>query len=532
MSLPAGRCNGFLAVTAGLLLALAAAPAHALALSDAEKRGKQIYLRGTSADGSEVNALVGREGVALPASAVPCASCHGPDGRGRAEGGVIPPDIRWSELTKVYGHVHEEGRRQGRRHPAFDEQSLASLIRTGVDPGDNRLDQAMPMYQMPEGDMADLIAYLKRLETDFDPGLSDDRIQVGTLLPLSGSRGSLGQAMAQVLHAHFQAINDSGGIYGRQLELLAIPFGSDAESTLANLRLALRTEGIFALVGAYTVGFDQAVLDLLREEEVPLVGPFTLDPGDEIVNAAVFYLYSGFDEQARVLAGAALEEWAADSLAPVIVGVESERVNRLVDAVQEQLARDGRQDAVSLRYPPGEMDPTAVAEGLGESETLFFFGGQDELESLLAALDERQARPRVYALSSFLSRPLFDVPPGFNNKILLAYPTLGSDITKVGRTEYQALAQIHALPPDHVQAQIAAFAAAKLLEEGLRRAGRTLNRLELVDALEALYAYETGLTPPLTYGPNRRIGARGAHLVTVDLLTKSYQPVGGWHQLR
>ena len=159
-------------------------------------------------------------------------------------------------------------------------------------------------------------------------------------------------------------------------------------------------------------------------------------------------------------------------------------------------------------------------------------GGQDELESLLGALDARQARPRVYALSSFVSRPLFDVPAGFNHKIVLAYPTLGSDITEAGRSEYQALAQAHALPPDHIQAQIAAYAAAKLLEEGLRRAGRTLNRLELVDALEALYAYETGLTPPLTYGPNRRIGARGAHLVTVDLLTKSYQPVGGWHQLR
>ena len=45
------------------------------------------------------------------------------------------------------------------------------------------------------------------------------------------------------------------------------------------------------MVGAYTVGMDQPVLDLLREEEVPLVGPFTLDPGDEIVNAAAFYLY-------------------------------------------------------------------------------------------------------------------------------------------------------------------------------------------------------------------------------------------------
>ena len=530
MSFSAGFRKGFLAASAGLVLTLASV--QAMALSDAEARGKQIYLRGTSAGGSEINALVGREGVALPASAVPCASCHGPDGRGRPEGGLIPPDIRWSELTKVYGHVHEEGRRQGRRHPAFDEESLARVIQTGVDPGDNRLDHAMPMYQMPEGDMADLIAYLKRLETDLDPGLSDDRIQVGTLLPLNGSRGKLGQAMAQVLHAHFQEINDGGGIFGRKLELLAIPFGEDAESTLANLRLALRTEGIFALVGAYTVGLDQAVLDLLREEEVPLVGPFTLDPGDEIVNAAVFYLYPGFDEQARVLADVALAELAADAAPAVIVGAESERIDRLVEAVQEQLDQGGNPDTVSLRYPPGEMDAAAIAEGLGESEALFFFGDQDELEPLLAALDARQARPRVYVLSSFVSRPLYDVPAGFNHKIFLAYPTLGSDITKVGRTEYQALAQVHALPPDHVQAQIAAFAAAKLFEEGLRRAGRTLNRLELVDALEALYAYETGLTPPLTYGPNRRIGARGAHLVTVDLLTKSYQPVGGWHQLR
>ena len=60
-------------------------------------------------------------------------------------------------------------------------------------------------------------------------------------------------------------------------------------------------------------------------------------------------------------------------------------------------------------------------------------------------------------------------------------------------------------------ASIAAFAAAKLLEEGLRRAGRDLDRRKLVDALEELYGYETGLTPPLSYGPNRRIGF-GEHL--------------------
>jgi hypothetical protein len=135
-------------------------------------------------------------------------------------------------------------------------------------------------------------------------------------------------------------------------------------------------------------------------------------------------------------------------------------------------------------------------------------------------------------LSAFVPRPLFEAPPAFDHRLFLAYPTLGSDISAAGRDEYGNLARTLALPPDHLQGQIAAFAAAKLLVEGLRGAGRDLSRVALVDALEAFYGYETGLTPPLSYGPNRRIGARGAHVVAVDLVKKSYDPVGGWHELR
>ena len=140
--------------------------------------------------------------------------------------------------------------------------------------------------------------------------------------------------------------------------------------------------------------------------------------------------------------------------------------------------------------------------------------------------------PRVYLLSSLVSRPPYEAPAEFDNRIFIAYPTLTSDIDAQGRAAYSDLAQRHALPRDHVQAQIAALAAAMLLEEGLRRAGARLDRTALVEGLEALYAFRTGLTPPLTYGPNRRIGARGAHVVAVDLANKAYQPVGGWHELR
>ena len=82
-------------------------------LTPQEKRGQQIYLRGTSPSGQEITAVLGG-GTTVPASAMPCANCHGSDGLGRAEGGVIPSNITWEALTKPYG-----AETNGRRHDGF-----------------------------------------------------------------------------------------------------------------------------------------------------------------------------------------------------------------------------------------------------------------------------------------------------------------------------------------------------------------------------------------------------------------------------
>jgi ABC-type branched-subunit amino acid transport system substrate-binding protein len=448
---------------------------------------------------------------------------------------VIPADIRWSTLSKSYGHVHDNDR----RHPAFDETSLAVVLSTGLDPGQNRLDQSMPLYQMSAADMVDLIAYLKRLESDRDPGVGEREIQIATLLPLQGPQGKLGQAMAQVLHGYFKDLNDQGGVFGRRVELLVIPTADSVEATLGNLRLALDREGVFALVGAYTVGLDEALLGLLRETGVPLIGPFTLDPGDETLNEAVFYLYAGFVDQVRVLADEALKEalkeGTAGTFKALVVAPENAQADRLLAATDERLRERGAGGVVPLRYAPGAMDPRAIAGQVAENkgDAVFFFGAPAELDALLKALADRGGEPpRIYLLSSFAPSSLTEAPPGFHHRIFVAYPTLARDLSTRGRNEYRLLAGRHGLPPDHVQAQISAFAAAKLMVEGLRQAGRDLNRDKLVDALEALYGFETGLTPPLSYGPNRRTGARGAYVMAVDLMKKSYQPVGGWHEIR
>ena len=54
----------------------------------------------------------------------------------------------------------------------FPESSFVRLMTSGLDPAGNKLAVAMPTYRMPQEDMANLIAYLKRIETDTDPGVN------------------------------------------------------------------------------------------------------------------------------------------------------------------------------------------------------------------------------------------------------------------------------------------------------------------------------------------------------------------------
>jgi ABC-type branched-subunit amino acid transport system substrate-binding protein len=94
--------------------------------------------------------------------------------------------------------------------------------------------------------------------------------------------------------------------------------------------------------------------------------------------------------------------------------------------------------------------------------------------------------------------------------------------------EFAALAEKYKLPSHHLATQMFAYCAAKTLVEALKRAGRDLSRDKLIQSLEGLYEYPTGLTPALTFGPNRRIGAMGAYVVTIDLNEKQFLPVSGW----
>ena len=491
-------------------------------LTPPEQRGKALYLRGEGASGKELSALVGE--LEVPASTVTCAGCHGARGEGKTEGGVTAGNLTWANLTKPNSHTHPTGR----KHGPFTEASFARALTRGTDPDGNPLLVAMPRYALSPEETADLIAYLKRIDEDRDPGLTETTLKLGTLLPAKGALAETGAAMREILTAYFQDLNQRGGVYERRVELQFAETGDTPAATAANVRRLVEEGQVFALVGGVTAGSDKELAALARELEVPFVGPSTLVP-QTTANRHVFYLHSGVAEQARALVNFHAQSKPGAQARIVILSANGELGETMAAAAEDQCKKAGCGSAQKITYERGKFDAAALVQTMKGADAVFFFGFGGDEEALIREADAAGWRPRIFLLGPLAGRNLLPgVPASFGGKVFVAFPAVPSDITPAGVAEFSALLEKQRVTPRQTVSMLAAYAAAKIFTEALKRAGRDLSREKLITSLEGLYDFETGMTPRITFGPNRRVGAAGAHVMLVDTEKREFVPAGGW----
>ena len=518
--------NHFIFVIGFVLLCVLTAQSNERGLSQQERRGKQIYLRGESPSGKDITAMVGD--MDLPASTVTCAGCHGQRGEGKTEGGVTAGNLTWSNLVKPYGHTHPSGR----KHGPFDEKLFTRSLVEGFDPAGNEMAVAMPRFKMSAEDMADLIAYLKRIEVDRDPGLTETSVKVATIFPKEGTLAEIGAAMNDVLNAYFANVNERGGIYNRSIELQTIETGRDAATTAANARTLIENGQVFAMTSGLSAGADKELTALAQEAEIPFIGPLTLLPQTGFQsNRNVFYLLPGASEQARALVNfaAGMPELKNSRLA--IVHSNDELALAAAHAIEDQARKKTWSSVTKRSYSRERFDAAGIVEALKRegAEMIVFLGASGEDSAFINAAAATNWTPHVFLLGPLAGRRLVEsVPSSFKDRIFLSFPTVPGDVTPAALTELGELQKKYKFETRHLASQLMAFAAAKIFTEALQRAGRDLSREKLVTALEGLYEYETGVTPSITFGPNRRVGAMGAYVVSIDPAKREFISASGW----
>ncbi|MCU1246559.1 MAG: hypothetical protein JWN02_2469 [Acidobacteria bacterium] len=498
MTYPLSR---FLTGCLAALLLPFAVPAFCADLSPLERAGRRIYVEG-SGSGPEIMALVGDE-TKVPASVVPCASCHGPDGRGRAEGGVIPSDITPGALSAPVITSPT-----GRKHGPYNPRLLKRAITQGLDAAGNRLTPIMPRYQMTMKDVDALLAYLGRLDDEEGSGLTAERVRVGILLPPAPEMAEVASEVSAILRAYTDQRNAEGGVYGRKISLLFCqPEGTPAVRAETTREFITR-EQPFALISSFTDGADTELAALAEEEQIPLLATLSSRTRSSIATSRyVRELLAGIPEQSRALAK--------------FVTMRTPQAHTAILHTSEGSSIVAADAAAGvLRKAKGEVrlfDDSIAAHALEERgiDTVIFLGSPDAMASLLAGSRAAGWRAAVLVPSALMNPSALQNGGPLPAHLYISLPTGPADQNAAALAAYSKLATGSHVGHSHLTAQFAALASAQLFMAALERAGRDVTRQKLLDTIDGIRALDTGLVPPLTFNANRHIGSTGSYIAAI-----------------
>jgi ABC-type branched-subunit amino acid transport system substrate-binding protein len=366
-------------------------------------------------------------------------------------------------------------------------------------------------------------------------GVTDSEIRFGIAAPFSGPARELGRQMKLGLDTAFGTINDAGGINGRQLRLVAVDDGYEPGRTLDAMKELVDKQGVFGIVGNVGTPTATVALPYTLQQRMLFFGAFTgagllrRDPPDRYVfnyrasyaeetEATVKYLVNVRRLKPEQIAVFAQQDGYGDS---GYAGV--------VKAVR---ALNGNPDKIlRLNYKRNTVDVDEAVAALRAHKT--------PIKAVIMV-------PTYRAAARFIEKTR-DVVPGmiYTNVSFVGSTALAEELKLLGPKYTEGVIVTQVVPAldgyssfvleyksalarqfpgeasDYVSLE--GYVAGNLLAEGLRRTGPQVDTEKLVDALEGLRNYDTGLGTPLSFG---RTEHQASHKIWGTQLTADghYQP--------
>jgi branched-chain amino acid transport system substrate-binding protein len=314
---------------------------------------------------------------------------------------------------------------------------------------------------------------------------------------------------------YIDAVNARGGVNGQKIELISVDDEFNPARTVEVARELIIRQNVLALFLNRGTPHSQALLPLLAEYKVPLVAPST---GAMVlhqpVNPWVFNVRATYQREAakaiehlatigitRIAVLETDDSFGADSAAGARQGFER---TKLQPVLQEKFPRD-----------KPDFGPLAQRVRSAEAQAVLVIGSAGNTASAVQAIRAAGSRAQVVTLSNNAS-------DGFIR--LLGEHARGVIVTQVFPNErsvsYALIKEARDLATAKGMegvspAMMEGFAAAKVLVEGLRRAGAKPTPAGLRDALEGIRGFDLGgLT--VSYSRDNHTGLDFADLSIID----------------
>jgi ABC-type branched-subunit amino acid transport system substrate-binding protein len=368
------------------------------------------------------------------------------------------------------------------------------------------------------------------------PGVTDNEVRVGILLPKRGPLAEAGGEVRKLLSGYFAEVNARGGTYNRSLVLVPVPFDpSRKDGALSSAKAAVEAENVFCFLANVGGQAADETARYLSAKRIPVLVPLLSAPESGYgAGRYTFHVFASIREQARVMTDFLADRLKAPGNRVGLLYVSDSSGKGGAEGAKEQAKKHDLVLSPEIPFAAGTFSASEVVSRLRDDkvDAVLYFGGRREALAIMREADERQWHPLFVASATMVGNALQTVPPKFLPSVFAASPLKAPDPGSRRMAEFFSLGEKYDVGKRHRTFQFLAYSGAILLHEGLKRSGKEVTREKFVDTLGNVWKLETGVTPPLTYNPNRRAGAIGATILKVDASSRRYVPATEWREPR
>ena len=343
-------------------------------------------------------------------------------------------------------------------------------------------------------------------------GVTDKEIRFGIVAPFSGSARELGRQMKLGIDTAFNRINDTGGVNGRMLRLLAADDGYEPGRTLEAMKVLYDKDQVFGYIGNVGTPTAAVAIPFALERRTLFFGAFTganilrNDPPDRYVfnyrasyaeetDAVVHYLIKIRKLQPRQIAVFAQQDAYGDAgFAGVAKAFRSLGVNdSAILRLNYKRNTVDVDDAISTLKAQKLQIRAVVMVATYRAAAKFIERTRDTYPGMIYSNVS-------FVGSTALADELMLLGPRYASGVIVTQvvPAVGGYSSAV--LEYKnALAKYFpGEAPDYVSLE--GYIAANVLIQGIKQAGPQLDTERLIDNLEAMRNIDLGLGTSLNFG--------------------------------
>ena len=368
-------------------------------------------------------------------------------------------------------------------------------------------------------------------------GVTETEVRFGISAPFSGPAKELGRQMKLGIESAFNVINDTGGVHGRQVKLVAVDDGYEPTRTTETMKQLYEKDQVFGIIGNVGTPTAAVALPYALKQRMMFFGAFTganllrRDPPDRYV----FNFRASYAEE-------------TDAVVRYLVNVRRLRPEQIVVFAQQdsfgdsgfegvakavRALRSGRDtEVLRLGYKRNTVD---VDEAIGQLRKL-----RTPPRAVVMVATYRAAAkfiektrdinpPLIYTNVSFvgstaLAEELMLLGPKYANGVIVTQVVPAVDSYSNVVLEYKSALSQYFPGEAHDYVSLEGYITANVMIEGLKRTGPMLDTERLVEGLESLRDLDLGLGTLVNFGRTEHQGIHKVWGTQLDTQGR-YQPI-------